>query len=151
MNLFRSMRFYLVFSLMVSVPMGSIVAAQTRSSSQVTESGLDRAITFLKNVYTLEYLNGPQGKYRNASMVQKIIRQPGRALTTAAVYGLSFYSAKLLYDAAHKYGVFNTIKQDAQLKAYRDRQRVQYEREQRDRELARPAVDPGVSPRVVRK
>lgn len=145
MNLFKSMRLYLVLSLVASVPMGSVWAAQR--SPQVEKPGIEQALTFIKDIYTLEYLNGPKGKYRNATMMQKIVRQPGRALATAAVYGLSFYSAKLLYDAAHKHGVFDTIKaeaqrrrQEADLQARRDRLRAEHEREVRDREPVQPVV-----------
>jgi hypothetical protein len=76
-------------------------------------------------------------------------------LATAAAYGLSLYSAKLLYDAANKYGIFETIKveaqkrrQEAALQAYRDRQRAQYEQELRDRDPVQSVVAPRVAPVV---
>lgn len=149
MNLFKSMRLYLVLSLAVLVPMGSVWAAQR--SPQVDKSGVEQALTFIRNIYTLEYLNGPNGKYRNATTMRKIVRQPGRALATAAVYGLSLYSAKLLYDAANKHGIFETIKveaqkrrQEADLQAYRDRLRAEHEREVANREPVQPVVAPHV-------
>lgn len=137
MNLIKSIRLYLVALLFASISFGAYA------------SKLDRAITFVKDIYTLEYLNGPKGKYRNASMLKKIVKQPGRALTTAVVYGLSAYTLKKLYDLAEKQGVFDAIKtqvtrqqQEEDLQAYRNRQRVLHEREkalerEHERELER--------------
>jgi hypothetical protein len=149
MNLFKSMRLYLLLSLAATVPMGSAWAAQR--SPKVDKPGIEQALTFIKQIYTLEYLNGPRGKYRNATMMHKIVRQPGRALATAVVYGLSFYSVKLLYDAANKHGIFDAMKaemhkrrQEADLQAYRDRQKAKHEQEVANREPVQPVVVPHV-------
>lgn len=116
----------LALMVMLSVPTGVLVAAQPAPAASKAE----RAFNTLKSIYTLEYLDGHNGKYRNASLLNKIVRQPGRAFATAAVYGLTFFAAKKLYDFADKQGVFESMKAQAQraqteraLHDYRKRQR----------------------------
>lgn len=61
----------------------------------------------LKDIYSLKFLDGENGKDANAPILEKITNNPDRALITAAVYGLSLFAAKKLYDLADSYGVFD--------------------------------------------
>jgi len=137
MNFPKTIKRSLVLMLVASVFMAPLLAVPVRSAKSA-ESKAESALSFMKNIYTLEYLDGNNGKYRNASLFNKIVRQPGRAITTAVVYGFSLWSLKLLYDVAEKQGVFESIKthvarqtQERQQQAYQDRQRQRHEMEMR--------------------
>lgn len=105
MNVFKRINLFVLLSFFVS------------SVSMATP--FDDAIGYIKSIFTLEYLNGDKGEHRNSSLVEKITNHPDRALMTVAVYGLSLFVAKKLFDAADKAGIFNEV--PAPLDRTRDR------------------------------
>lgn len=70
---------------------------------------LEGTAAMLKDIYTLKYLDGDNGQHRDATILEKVTNHPERALATAAIYGLTLFAAKKLYDFAEKRGVFSGI------------------------------------------
>ncbi len=116
---------FLVATFLIATPVQNVYAAQKSLPATICD--------FFKDVYTFEYLNGKKGEYRDASLIQKILRQPGRAIITAAVYGTSFLVLKTLYDIADQHGLFNEMRNAAErakfehgLGEYQERQREKF-------------------------
>lgn len=136
MNVRKLLPLHLLLMIMISVSAGTLLAAKPMAPAPVSRA--ERAFNLIKSMYTLEYLDGENGKYRKATLLQKITRQPGRALATAAVYGLSFWSLKQVYHAADKHGLFDGVRAQAAkerfesgLQAYREQQRTIYKQQKR--------------------
>lgn len=101
----------LITFFMSLVPVTPVFAMQTAGNGTLGAQ-FEGAATILKDIYTLKYLDGANGQHRDATILEKITNHPERALATAAIYGLTLFAAKKLYDFAEKRGIFSRIFDD---------------------------------------
>ena len=98
--------FVLISFFLSSVSVAPTFAMQTGRANTVS---LEDMGNFIKNIFTLDYLNGEHGEHRNSSLIEKVTSHPDRALTTLAAYGLALFAAKKVYDFVDKAGVFDEV------------------------------------------
>lgn len=89
-----------------SISVAPVSAMQTGTANTMSLDGIGN---FIKNIFTLDYLNGENGEFRNSTLLEKAAQNPDRAVTTVAAYALLLFAAKKAYDFADQAGIFDPV------------------------------------------